>query len=152
MGFMNEKKIIKVFVKGGISAQFIADSIAKHSSKHDIGAHSIFLGQVRADVKNGKEVKAIEYTAYEEMADEVFHNIREAAFSKYALSCMHIYHSLGTVHAGEVSLFVFTSSKHRGDAIAACSEIVEAIKKDAPVWGRELFAEGGVWKVNGSIG
>ena len=47
--YMSEKKKHKVFVEGSISPQFIADSIAKHSTKTSIGAHDIFLGQVRND-------------------------------------------------------------------------------------------------------
>ena len=35
----------------------------------DTGGHSVFLGQVRADVINGKTVKAIEYSAYESMVN-----------------------------------------------------------------------------------
>ena len=62
---------------------------------------------------------------------------------------MHIYHSLGRVNAGEISLFVFTSSAHRRAAIDACNEIVERIKKEVPVWGKEIFDdETSQWKVN----
>lgn len=138
-----------IFVQGPISPESIAKSIANHSSKTDIGGHSIFLGQVRADEKEGGIVTAIEYTAYEEMALEKAFEIREAIFAKYRLSCMHIYHSLGEVKVGEICLFVFTSSKHRKAAIDACSELVERIKKEVPVWGKELIDnEGSVWKEN----
>ncbi len=50
----------KVFIEGPVSSSFIADSIAKHSTKKEIGAHSIFLGQVRNDQINNKIVSAIE--------------------------------------------------------------------------------------------
>lgn len=146
---MKEKKIKKVFMEGAIPPAFIGEAIAKHSTKKDIGAHSIFLGQVRNDRIEEKEVTAIDYTAYEEMAEEKFHEIRESVFEKYSLTCMHIYHSLGRVNAGEISLFVFTSSIHRKDAIDACSEIVERVKKEVPVWGKEIFIdEGHQWKKN----
>lgn len=146
---MSEKKPKKVFVEGPVSAAFIADSIAKHSAKTEIGAHSIFLGQVRADIKDGRPVAAIEYTAYQEMAETSFHTIREEIFSKYPLTCMHIYHSLGRVNAGEISLFVFTSAAHRREAIDACSEIVERIKAEVAVWGKEILAdESYIWKEN----
>jgi molybdopterin synthase catalytic subunit len=92
---------------------------------------------------------AIDYTTYEEMALEKMHEIREAIFEKYPLTCMHIYHSLGIVKAGEVSLFVFTSSKHRKAAIDACEEVVECIKKELPVWGKEVFEDAShQWKLN----
>ena len=145
-----EKKRKNVFVQGPIPPQFIADSIAKHSTKKDIGAHSIFLGQVRNDNINEQVVESIAYSAYPAMAEDVLHEIREDAFAKYKLTCMHIYHSLGKVNAGEISLFIFTSSRHRQDALEACSYLVERIKKEVPIWGKELFENQDYkWKQNG---
>ena len=136
-------------MEGAIPANFIADSIAKHASKTGIGGHNIFLGQVRADDIDGKKVAAIEYTSNKEMALEKMHEIRESIFEKYAITCMHVHHSLGKVNAGELCLFVFTSSKHRKIAIDACTECVERIKAELPIWGKELFeGDGYQWKVN----
>lgn len=146
---MKEFKKHNVFVNGPISPNFIADSIAKHSTKTTIGAHDIFLGQVRSDVIENKIVQSIEYTTYEEMAEEKFHEIREAAFDKFELTCMHIYHSIGNVKSGEICLFVFVSSKHRTQAFEACRYIVEEIKSNVPIWGKEIFEdETFVWKGN----
>ncbi len=146
---MSERKAKDIFREGPIPAEFIATSIQQHSSKTGIGGHSIFLGQVRADDMDGKKVMAIEYTAYRDMALGKMHTIREEIFSKYPLTCMHVYHSLGRVAAGEICLFVFTSSAHRKPAIDACTEVVERIKAELPVWGRELLeGEEHRWKVN----
>ena len=146
---MTERKLKNIFVQGPITASFIADSIQKHSTKTEIGGHSIFLGQVRADIIDEKKVSAIEYTTYEEMALEKMHSIREEIFAKYDLTCMHVYHSLGKVAAGEICFFVFTSSAHRKAAIDACNETVERIKSELPVWGKELFTdETYQWKEN----
>ena len=138
---MAEKKQNNIFKEGGILSSFIEESIAKHSSKTDIGAHSIFLGQVRSDIMDSKKVKAITFSAYPEMANEMVYKIREETFNKYPLSCMHIYHSLGTINVGEICLFVFTSSAHRQAAIEACQEVVERIKKEVPIWGKEVFED-----------
>ncbi|WP_306013052.1 MULTISPECIES: molybdenum cofactor biosynthesis protein MoaE [unclassified Allomuricauda] len=146
---MDKKKPKKVFVQGAIPPEKIATSVANHQSKTNIGAHSIFLGQVRADVVDGKTVTAIDYTAYEEMAENVFHDIREAAFAKFDITCAHIYHSLGKVNVGELCLFVFTSSAHRKIAIQATNFFVEEIKAKVPVFGKEIFEdETHQWKVN----
>lgn len=146
---MKEKIIKNIFVEGPIEPTFIAESIAKHQTKTNIGGHSIFLGQVRADVIDGRSVSAIEYTTYNQMALEKMDQIREEIFSKYDLTCMHVYHSLGKVAAGQICLFVFTSSKHRKIAIDACEETVERIKAELPVWGKELFADDTYqWKAN----
>ena len=146
---MTERKPKNIFIQGPIAASFIGESIQQHSSKTGIGGHSIFLGQVRADIIDSKTVTAIEYTSLEPMALEKMHTIRESIFEKYPLTCMHVYHSLGTVKAGEICLFVFTSSAHRKAAIDACEETVERLKAELPVWGKELFDnESYQWKEN----
>ena len=146
---MSETKYKNVFIEGPISPDKIATSIAHHQVKTKIGAHDIFLGQVRADEIEGKTVQGIDYTAYEDMALKTFHDIREEAFDKFDLTCMHIYHSLGMVKAGEICLFVFTSSTHRKEAMNACRWLVEEIKAKAPVFGKEIFEDDShQWKVN----
>lgn len=146
---MSNKKSKNVFKQGAISSEFIGESIAKHQTKTSIGAHNIFLGQVRADLIQGKTVAAIEYTAYEDMANAKFNDIREAAFKKFELTCMHIYHSLGTVKAGEICLFVFVSSPRRKVVFKALEFIVEEIKAHVPVFGKEIFEDAShQWKVN----
>jgi len=137
------------FIEGAISPEKIATSIAHHQHKTNIGGHSIFLGQVRADEIDQKVVKAIEFTTYRELAEQKIATIREDIFEKYALTCMHIYHSLGKIKAGEICLFVFTSSKHRKTAQQACDELVERIKVEVPIWGKEIFEdETHQWKEN----
>jgi len=139
----------KVFIEGAISPEFIAESIAKHQTKHGIGAHNIFLGQVRADEVDKRSVKAIEYTCYEELADKKLYDIRENAFGKFDLTCMHIYHSLGKVNAGEICFFVFVSSKRRKEVYEATEYIVNRVKEDVPIFGKEIFRDQThQWKVN----
>jgi len=146
---MEIRKSKNVFIEGAISSEFIAKSIAKHQAKTSIGAHTIFLGQVRADAIESKTVTGIEYTAYEEMANGIFDKIREAAFEKYELTCMHIYHSLGLVEVGEICLFVFVSAPHRKEVFDALEYIVEEIKQKAPVFGKELLDDTShQWKIN----
>lgn len=144
-----ELKIRNSFVEGAILPEKIAASIASHQQKTEIGGHSIFLGQVRADEKDGKKVEAIEFTAYPEIAEQKIAEIREDIFTRYDLICMHVYHSLGRVKAGEVCIFVFTSSRHRKPAQQACDELVERFKTEIHIWGKEIFEDGSCqWKEN----
>ena len=146
---MSEKKIKNIFVNGAISPSFIAESISRHATKTAIGGHSIFMGQIRRDEVNGKFVAAIDYTAYEELALTKMNEIREEIFMKYPLNCMHVHHSLGSINAGEICLFVFTSSAHRKPAIEACNELVERIKAELPIWGKEILEDDThQWKEN----
>ena len=72
---MNQK-IKNIFVQEAISPVFIGEKIAAHQSKTAIGGHSIFLGQVRADSVENKQVVAVDYTSYEPMALERMASIR----------------------------------------------------------------------------
>jgi molybdopterin synthase catalytic subunit len=146
---MSQKKEKTVFVQGAIPPEQVARMITAHQSKTEIGAHSLFLGQVRADRVGERQVAAIEYSAYEEMAGPVLHGIREAAFAAFGMTCCHVYHSLGRVAAGEICFLVFTSAPHRKAAAEACQFLVEEIKAKAPIFGKELFDdESHQWKVN----
>jgi molybdopterin synthase catalytic subunit len=65
---------------------------------------------------------------------------------------MHIYHSLGKVRAGEICFFVFVSSKRRKDVYAATEAIVNMVKDEAPIFGKEIFEnEPHQWKVNTAV-
>jgi len=146
---MKLKKPKNAFKQGAISSDFIGESIAKHQTKTSIGAHSLFLGQVRADIMDTKTVAAIKYTAYEVMANKKINEIRETAFDKFELTCMHIYHGLGTVKAGEICLFVFVSAPRRNVVFKAVEFIVEELKSNVPVFGKEIFEdESHQWKKN----
>lgn len=146
---MKERKAKNIFVEGPISPDFIAESIRKHATKHDIGAHEIFLGQVRADKAEDGTVAAIDYTAYQEMALDVMHEIRESTFEKWPITCMHVYHSLGEVEVGQICFFVFASSAHRKVAREAVARVVDAVKEKLPIFGKELIAGGDHrWKQN----
>jgi len=143
------KKKKKVFIQGEISSQFIAEAIAKHQFKTQIGAHNIFLGQVRKDTIEDKTVSAIEFSCYQEMAEKKLNDIREDTFEKYDLSCMHIYHSLGTVNLGEVCFFVFVSAPHRPQVYEATEYIVNRVKEEVPIFGKEVFEDASYqWKQN----
>lgn len=143
------KKLDSVFFEGAIPATFIAEVIDKHQAKTEIGGHNIFMGQVRADEVRGKTVSAIEFSIYTAMAHEKLREIREAAFNKYPLHCLHIYHSTGVVNAGEICFVVFVSAGHRNKLYQATEEIVNRIKSEVPIFGKEIFEDRShQWKVN----
>ncbi|WGK63985.1 molybdenum cofactor biosynthesis protein MoaE [Croceiramulus getboli] len=146
---MKAKTIKNIFKEGAISPEQIAESIAKHQSKTGIGAHDIFLGQVRADTIDGKQVQAIEFSAQHDMANAVCAEIREEVFEKFDLHCMHIYHSTGKVAVGELCFFVFVSGGHRKEVFGALPYLVDAIKARVPIFGKEIFEDDShQWKVN----
>ena len=144
-----KKSIKNIFVEGAITPEKIAKSIAAHQSKTGIGAHDIFLGQVRADEIDGKMVQAIEFSAQKEMANQICHNIKSEIFDKYPIYCMHIYHSIGWVKAGEICIFALVSAAHRTTVFNALQEVVNKIKAKVPIFGKEIFEDKShQWKEN----
>lgn len=146
---MKEKKE-NIFIEGAIPSELVLKIINNHQNKTSIGGHSLFLGQVREDdFEGGKKVQAIEFTVYQEMALRKYKEIKEKLFETYPLICIHMLHSLGMVKKGEICLFVMISSKHRKAAMEACNEMVEQLKKELPIWGKELFDDQSyLWKEN----
>ncbi len=143
------QSIKSIFRDGPLTPVFIAEAIAKHQTKIGVGAHNIFLGQVRADTIDGKTVAAIDFSGYEAMVDKTVHQIREACFDKFDLSCMHIYHSNGRVPVGEVCFMVMISAAHRPEVYEATEYAVNRIKSEVPIFGKEIFEDGNSqWKVN----
>jgi len=133
----------KHLISGPIKAEFVAEKLAEHQTKDRIGANAIFLGQIRADKKDGLVTEGIEYSAYEEMVGKVVAEIKDDLFARFDdLICLHIWHSTGLVKVGETSLLVLISSGHRKQSFAALEDCVEQIKSKLPVWKKELFNDG----------
>ena len=138
-----------LFIQGPISVAFISAQIRKHQFKTNIGAHQIFLGQVRADPTDNGKIGGIENTAYEQMALERIEKIKEELIGKYPIRCMHIYHSLGMVKAGSCSLFILVSAAHSEGAYFACQELLGRVKRELPIWGKEIVDKVGYqWKLS----
>lgn len=135
-------------INGAITITDMSSCFEQLSLQTDSGGHSLFLGQVRADVINGKRVKAIEYSAYEKMVSAEADKIKEAVHNTFSdVKSITLLHSKGIVMAGELSLFVLVSAGHRKQAIKACSLVVEMIKERLPVWKKEIFEDDShTWK------
>ena len=113
------------------------------------GAIATFLGTVRAQSR-GRDVIALEYEAYAEMAESVMAEISEELRARYDLCKIAITHRLGRVEVGETSVAIAVSAPHRQDALAACADAIEALKARVPLWKKELYADGEEWIGRGS--
>ena len=113
------------------------------------GAIATFLGTVRARSR-GRDVIALEYEAYEEMAEDVMAGIADELLARYDLCKVAMSHRLGRVEVGETSVAIAVSAPHRQDALAACADAIEALKARVPLWKKELYAGGEEWIGRGS--
>jgi molybdopterin converting factor subunit 1 len=84
-----------------------------------------------------REVSALEYEAYREMAEREMAGIVARAMQTHGLCAAAAEHRVGTVALSEASVLVAVSAPHRGEAFAGAREIIDEIKARAPVWKRE---------------
>jgi MoaE-MoaD fusion protein len=115
----------------------------------DCGAVVSFTGVVRAS-NRGKQVVALDYEAYPEMALKVFAQIEQAAAARWPGTRIAIHHRVGHCAPGVVSVVIAAASPHRADAFDACRMAIEQLKADAPIWKHEKYPDGSEWVGMGS--
>lgn len=111
------------------------------------GAIATFSGTTR-DTFEGKSVLELRYEAYVPMAIRCIKSICSSARASWNLHSVAVAHRIGTVPVGETSVFVAVSSVHRADALEACRFLIDEIKARVPIWKKEVYSNGEVWKEN----
>lgn len=111
------------------------------------GAIATFEGTTR-DHFAGRRVVELRYEAYAAMARRVLGDILRDARSRHDLRRLAVAHRLGAVPAGEASVFVAASATHRADAMEACRYVIDELKASVPIWKKEVYDDGEVWKEN----
>ena len=108
------------------------------------GALCVFTGVVR-NHHEGRSVRYLEYEGYEEMMVTVFEEIAEEARGRFGVTSVRIVHRLGRLEIGETSVAVAVASPHRGEAFEACRFAIDTLKRKAPIWKKEFYADGSSW-------
>lgn len=125
------------------------ERLLAEASRPDCGAIVLFVGTTR-DHHEGRKVVRLAYEAYESMAIAALERLEREAVRDHAVASCRIVHRLGEVPIGEASVVVVVSAAHRAPAFEACRGAMDALKRVAPIWKREFFAEGGSAWVEGT--
>lgn len=126
------------------SAPLDSGSLAALVDKNGDGAVVTFAGLVR-DHNQGRQVKFLEYEAYEPLAIRALQRIIDEARELWPGARLAVHHRLGRLEIGEASIVIAAASPHRADAFAACRYTIERVKQIVPIWKREHFDGGDVW-------
>ena len=113
------------------------------------GAIATFLGTVRAQSR-GRDVIALEYEAYAEMAEDVMAQLAWSLGQRYDIWAVAIHHRVGRVEVGEASVVIAVAAPHRQDALAACKDAIDMLKETVPLWKKEFYEGGEEWIGRGS--
>lgn len=112
------------------------------------GGTALFVGTTRRET-GGREVAALEYEVYEELALSEMAAIAAEAERAFGAR-VAVEHRTGAVAVGDPSVIVAASAGHRPAAFAACRFVIDELKARVPIWKRTVYADGGVAWIDGS--
>ncbi|MCL4480281.1 MAG: molybdenum cofactor biosynthesis protein MoaE [Candidatus Thermoplasmatota archaeon] len=133
--------IVKI-QKEPIDVSSLMNSVRSNES----GAVVTFQGTVRK-FSEKTEVIRLFYESYIEMALSSMKSIAEEARTSFGLTDYAVVHRIGDVELGDDSVVVAVSSPHREEAFRSCKFIIDRIKKETPIWKKDISPEGqGLWQ------
>jgi molybdopterin synthase catalytic subunit len=107
------------------------------------GAIVTFEGDVRAETK-GRRVVRLEYEAYLPMAERTLAALADAVGREHGAE-IAILHRVGNLAPGEPAVVIAAAAPHRTAAFRACEAAIERLKREVPIWKREIFEDGTAW-------
>jgi molybdopterin synthase catalytic subunit len=110
----------------------------------DCGAVVTFEGATRSP-NEGREVKSLEYEAYERRAEKQLRALAEEATATFGLGGVVAVHRTGPVPIGEPSVVVAVAAAHRAEAFEGARWLIDRVKADVAIWKKEIFADGEAW-------
>lgn len=104
------------------------------------GAVVSFAGVVR-DHDGGRPVTSIEYVGHPTAAAVLARVVAEVTAGSQA-EAVAVSHRLGPLAIGDAALVVAVAGVHRAEAFATAMRLVDEVKRQLPVWKRQVFPDG----------
>jgi molybdopterin synthase catalytic subunit len=130
-----------------LESPLAVEPIVKFVSDARAGGIDVFLGTTREEKSaDGRELIALDYEAYEEMAIAKLKDLAKRAREQWPIVKLAILHRTGRVKLAEPSVIIAVSCPHRGESFAACKFLIDQLKVDVPIWKKEIWVDGsGTW-------
>ncbi len=109
----------------------------------DMGGLVTFTGEVRGET-HGRRVLRLEYEAYRSMAEKKLEEIG-VAVGRAQGAVVAMVHRIGVLQPGDAAVVIACAAPHRTPAFRACEAAIERLKKEIPIWKREVYADGSTW-------
>lgn len=117
-------------------------------TNHTRGAVVTFTGTVRDNFEH-KRVVQLEYEAYAPMALLEMSKLCDAVEERWPDAAAAIVHRLGCLEVGDAAVVLSVSTPHRDAAFEACAWAMTTLKKTVPIFKKEVYEDGSVWKAQG---
>ena len=125
-------------------------SVVSAVRRDEAGAVIVFEGVTR-NHHQGREVLRLEYEAYSGMAEREMQAIADMSLIRWPDARVAMVHRVGRVGLGEASVVIAVSAPHRDEAYAASRFLIDTLKSKVPIWKKEFYTDGSVWKANEAV-
>jgi molybdopterin synthase catalytic subunit len=132
-----------ILTDGELDVRALADFVRRDEA----GAVIVFEGVTR-NHHDGRGVVRLEYEAYDGMAEAEMARISDVARERWPDVRIAMAHRIGLVGVGEASVAIAVSAPHRDTAYQASRFSIDSLKASVPIWKKEVYADGSVWKAN----
>jgi len=121
------------------------DLLRSRLSTEGCGAVVSFVGLTR-ETEGEAEVLRLEFDAWQDKLQPVLHRLAEEAISTFGVRAVAMAHRTGSVGPQEPIVAIHVASPHRKEAFLACEWLIDELKKQAPIWKKEVTNFGETWK------
>jgi len=137
---VSDRAVFVDIVSGLIDVAVVRSHVTGHEA---FGGICTFEGATRADrdTDHGRIVR-LEYEAYEDMARVQMHRLADEALDKWGPGRTALVHRIGPVTPGETSVMIVVACGHRTEAFTACRWLIDVLKRDVPIWKRDVYEDG----------
>jgi len=121
-------------------APITVEDVRALASDASAGAVVTFAGDVR-DHDHGRSVARLEYEGHP-TAEAVLAEVAHEVAARHDVIAIAVSHRIGALQIGDSALVAAVSAAHRGEAFAACADLVDEVKHRLPVWKHQVFSDG----------
>ena len=141
---------VGIHSRGDISAEQVMHEIRKTPSSAKAGAIAAFICIVREDpvVSSSGKVQYLEYEAFKEVAVQKLHELRDDLAKREGIVDVSIHHVVDRVGVGDERLIIVVLGTRRKFVFPILEEAVERVKKEIPIWKKEVTSEKAYWVEN----
>ncbi len=140
---------VGIFEGDRISLEEALRDVRGNPSLPKAGAIGCFIGIVRGIADDGLRVKGLWFEAERAMAERALREIADWAMGRPGIVDVRIYHRIGGLGPGEDIMYVIVAASRRRELFETMEAIIDRIKREVPIWKKELTESGGRWISSG---
>ena len=121
------------------------DDLLKRLNTAGCGAVVSFVGLTR-ETEGDEEVLRLEFDAWQDKLTPVLESLAHQSIERFGITSVAMAHRSGAVGPQEPIVAIHVGSPHRKEAFTACEWLIDELKKQAPIWKKEVTTSGETWK------